>query len=222
MQVIIVAGGAGSRMKSDIPKQFIELSGKPILIHSIMAFAEFYEGSMPIVVLCPSQLEIWTHLCKLHNFKQAHRIVAGGKTRFHSVKNGLEAITDCKAGLVAVHDAVRPLVSKQTIIKCINDATKYGCAIPAIAVADTVREVFDDNTSKMLNRASLRLIQTPQIFDLQLLKNAYEQQYSASFTDCASVFESAGNSIFLTEGNPENIKITTPYDLAIAEIVSRV
>ena len=217
MRVIIVAGGVGLRMKTDTPKQFLELSGKPVLIHSLMAFADVCEGSLPVVVMCHSQLERWKNLCKKHNFTMPHRIVGGGATRFYSVKNGLSAIPDEEQGLVAVHDAVRPLVSRKTIEECIKAAKKFGCAVPAIPVVDTVREVDYQNNNRMIDRAELRLIQTPQIFDIKLLKKAYKQEYTDDFTDCASVFERAGNKIYLTEGNVENIKITTAHDLKIAE-----
>ena len=182
-----------------------------------MAFTDFCEGALPVIVICHSQIKRWKELCKEYNFLLPHQIVEGGATRFHSVKNALSAIPDDEKGLVAVHDAVRPLVSRQTIVNCFNGATKYGCAVPAIPVVDTVREVYDLNNNRMLNRASLRLIQTPQVFDVKLLKKAYNQEYTETFTDCASVFESAGNKIYLTEGNVENMKITTAHDLILAQ-----
>ena len=218
MWVIIVAGGAGSRMKANMPKQFLEICGKPILMHTITAFIDACEGVHPVVVLCPSQLKRWQKLCRVHNFTLPHKIAKGGSTRFHSVKNGLSLLPD--AGLVAVHDGVRPLASKETITNCFLDAAKYGCAVPAVSVSDSVREV-SDKTNRMLDRSTLRLIQTPQVFDVGLLKKAYEQEYTMSFTDCASVFESAGNVIHLTEGNADNIKITTSHDFLIAEALMK-
>ena len=218
MRVIILAGGSGLRMQTNIPKQFLEICGKPILVHTIMAFVEACEGGLPVVVICPSQIKRWKELCKRHNFSLPHQIVEGGATRFQSVKNGLSLIPDDEKGLVAIHDGVRPLVSRQTIIDCCRDAAKYGCAVPCVPVVDSVRDV-SGQTSRMLNRSSLRLIQTPQVFDIALIKKAYQQEYITSFTDCASVFESAGNIIHLTDGNSENIKITSTGDMVVAKAI---
>ena len=215
--VIIVAGGMGSRMQADLPKQFLELCGRPILIHSIMAFAEAINDIRVVVVLPAAQIEFWQKLCNRHEFTLPHDIVEGGATRFHSVKNGLSLLHD--EGLVAIHDGVRPLVSKQTITGCFYEAAIHGCAVPVVPVIDSVREVTG-STSRMLNRTALRLIQTPQVFDIASLKKAYEQEYTPSFTDDASVFEKAGYHIHLTEGNVENIKITTPNDLIVAEALN--
>jgi len=212
MWAIIVAGGSGLRMQTDVPKQFLELCGKPILMRSIMAFA--CEGIQAVVVLPLSQIGYWQELCSRHNFALPHQIAEGGATRFHSVKNGLSLLPD--EGLVAIHDGVRPLVSRQTITNCFREAESYGCAVPVAPVNDSVREV-SGQTSRMLDRATLRLIQTPQVFDIALLKKAYEQEYTPAFTDDAAVFEKAGHAIRLTEGNAENIKITTPNDLKVAE-----
>jgi 2-C-methyl-D-erythritol 4-phosphate cytidylyltransferase len=212
--VIIVAGGSGSRMQTDVPKQFLELCGKPILMHSIEAFADACEGIGVIVVLPALQIDYWQELCKQRGFTLPHQIVGGGNTRFHSVKNGLSSLSG--DGLVAIHDGVRPLASRQTITACFREAAEYGCAIPALPVVDSVREV-SEQTNRMLNRSTLRLIQTPQVFNVNLLKKAYEQEYSTAFTDDASVFEQAGYAIRLTEGNVENIKITTQKDLLVAE-----
>ena len=211
---IIVAGGSGSRMKTDMPKQFLELSGKPVLMYSIMAFANACDGIRIVVVLPASQIEKWQELCRNHDFTFSHNITEGGNTRFHSVKNGLSLLSG--DGLVAIHDGVRPLVSIQTITGCFREAASYGCAVPALPVIDSVREV-SGLTNRMLDRSALRLIQTPQVFDIALLKKAYEQEYSPVFTDDASVFEKAGHAIHLTEGNVENIKITTPNDMLVAQ-----
>jgi 2-C-methyl-D-erythritol 4-phosphate cytidylyltransferase len=212
MWAIIVAGGSGSRMQAEVPKQFLELCGKPILMHSIEVFAG--EGIRVIVVLPSSQIEYWKELCSRYGFTLPHDIAEGGATRFHSVKNGLSALPG--KGLVAIHDGVRPLVSRQTVAGCFREAADYGCAVPAVPVIDSVREV-SGLTNRMLDRSALRLIQTPQVFDIALLKKAYEQEYTPAFTDDASVFEKAGHTIRLTEGNAENIKITTPNDLVVAE-----
>lgn len=211
---IIVAGGSGSRMQKDVPKQFLELCGKPVLMHSIMAFANFSESIRMIVVLPSLQIRYWRELCSRYDFTIPHEIIGGGSTRFHSVKNGLSLLSG--EGLVAIHDGVRPLVSRQTIANCFCEAASHGCAVPTTPVNDTVREVADLK-NRMLDRSILRLIQTPQVFDCSLLKKAYEQPYSPAFTDDASVFEKSGHAIHLTEGNVENLKITTQNDLIAAE-----
>jgi 2-C-methyl-D-erythritol 4-phosphate cytidylyltransferase len=215
---IIVAGGSGSRMQANVPKQFLELCGKPVLMHSIMAFADACEDIRIIVVLPSSQIEYWQELCCRYDFRLPHEMIAGGSTRFQSVKNGLSLLSG--EGLVAIHDGVRPLVSRQTIISCFTEAAKYGCAVPVLPVTDSVREI-SGMTSRILDRTVLRLIQTPQIFNIALLKKAYEHPFSPSFTDDASVFEKAGHAIHLTEGNIENIKITTPNDMMVADALKR-
>ena len=214
---IIVAAGSGSRMQTETPKQFLELRGKPILMHSIMAFANACEDIRMIVVLPPSQIESWQKLCSRYDFTLKHDVVVGGDTRFHSVKNGLSRLAG--DGLVAIHDGVRPLASQKTIIGCFREAATYGCAIPVVPVIESVREL-SEQTNRILDRSALRLIQTPQVFDIALLKKAYEQEYSPAFTDDASVFEKAGHKIHLTDGNVENIKITTQNDLVVAEAMA--
>ena len=212
--VIIVAGGSGSRMQTETPKQFLDLHGKPILMRTISAFADACEGVLPVVVLPPSQIDKWLKLCEIHDFRLPHRVVEGGSTRFQSVKNGLISLPD--NGLVAIHDGVRPLVSRQTVIDCFHAASIYGCAVPAIPVVDTVREI-NGSKNRLIDRSKLCLIQTPQVFDIAKLKKAYGQEYLPSFTDDAAVYENAGNTIHLTDGNVENIKITAPNDLIVAE-----
>lgn len=215
---IIVAGGSGSRMQTDVPKQFLEFCGRPVLMHTIMAFADACEGIRVIVVLPPLEIGYWRELCSRYGFTLKHETVGGGNTRFHSVKNGLSLVSG--EGWVAIHDGVRPLVSRQTITGCFREAASYGCAVPVLPVTDSVREV-SGLTGRMLDRSVLRLIQTPQVFEITALKKAYEQAYMPAFTDDASVFENAGHTIHLTEGNTENIKITTPNDLIIAEALKR-
>ena len=215
--VIVVAGGTGSRMQTDVPKQFLELCGRPVLIHSIMAFAETFNDIRVMVVLPASQTGYWQQLCNRYRFTLPHEITEGGATRFHSVKNGLSLLPE--EGLVAIHDGARPLVSRQTITNCFCEAATHGNAVPVTPVVDSVREITETD-SRMLNRSALRLIQTPQVFDIAALKKAYQQEYTPSFTDDASVFEKAGFHIHLTEGNAENIKITTPYDLMIAKTIA--
>ncbi len=211
--VIVVAGGSGSRMQSEVPKQFIELCSKPILMHSVAAFADYDKDIQIVVVLPSAQIDRWRELCRRYDFTVSHQITEGGDNRFRSVRNGLSMISD--EGLVAVHDGVRPLVSRQTISSCFREAERYGNAVPTVRMIDAGREVSETG-SHPVDRLKLRLIQTPQVFDIKLLKAAYDCDYSPDFTDDASVFERAGHVIRLTEGNPENIKITTQHDLVIA------
>jgi 2-C-methyl-D-erythritol 4-phosphate cytidylyltransferase len=212
--VIIVAGGKGERMQADIPKQFLEIKGKPILMHTIEVFLIYNSDIQPIVVLPAIQIEFWKDLCKKHNFKVPHEIIVGGSTRFESVKNGLKAVKI--PSIIAVHDGVRPLVSIDTIARCFDEAEKNGAAIPVIELVDSIRQVTKSG-NQSVDRNNFKLVQTPQIFDGELLKNAYQQEYSAFFTDDASVVESLGVTIKLVEGNRKNIKITNEYDLKLAE-----
>jgi 2-C-methyl-D-erythritol 4-phosphate cytidylyltransferase len=216
---VIVAGGSGVRMGSQIPKQFLELCRKPVLMHSITAFTDYRNDIHVVVVLPGSQTGYWKELCLRYNFVIPHELVEGGDTRFHSVRAGLSALPD--TGLVAVHDGVRPLVSRETIDRCFQTALQYTNAVPTIKTADSIREIAEDG-SRIIDRSKIRMVQTPQVFDLSLLKEAYKQEYTDDFTDDASVFERAGNTIRLTEGNVENIKITTPYDLLIAEATKQI
>ena len=212
--VIIVAGGKGERMQTEIPKQFLEIKGKPILMHTIDQFRIYNSDIQQIIVLPVTQIEFWKDLCKKHNFKVPHEIIVGGSTRFESVKNGLKAVKI--PALVAVHDGVRPLVSIDTIARCFDEAEKNGAAIPVIELVDSIRHVTK-NGNQSVDRNNFKLVQTPQIFDGELLKKAYQQEYSAFFTDDASVVESLGVTIKLVEGNRKNIKITNEYDLKLAE-----
>lgn len=213
---IIVAGGKGERMKADIPKQFLEINGKPILMHTLDAFYAF-DNSLKLVVVLPEvQISFWKTLCYKHSYSTPHRIVAGGTSRFHSVKNGLSAITNEE--LIAVHDGVRPLVSGETIARCFYAAQKYKAAIPVMDSVESIR-VVEGESSKSVDRSAYKMVQTPQIFDAELLKKAYEQEFSDLFTDDASVVEKLGVEVHLVDGNRENIKITTTYDLQIAEML---
>lgn len=211
--VIIVAGGSGTRMKSAIPKQFLELEGMPVLMRTITRFYSYDEHMSIIVVLPALQTTEWQRLCEKHAFSVKHQVTTGGETRFHSVKNGLNLIHT--SGIVAIHDGVRPLVSRETIQRCFETAHRLGNAIPCIPVHETVRQV-SDSESKTIDRSTLRLIQTPQVFDVELVKKAYESPYSQKFTDDASVLENLGENINLVNGNRENIKITEPSDLILA------
>lgn len=211
---LIVAGGSGSRMNSSVAKQFIELSGKPILMRTIETFFKFDQTFIIILVLPKEQQYFWQILCEKHHFSIVHQVVSGGETRFQSVKNGLAAITS--DGIVAIHDGVRPLVSHATILRCFDTAMKWGNAIPCLPLYESLRMV-NDNENAFIDRSALRIIQTPQVFSSSLIKNAFEQEFEPAFTDDASVLEKTGEKIQLVEGNRENIKITDPLDLVIAE-----
>lgn len=214
---IIVAAGSGSRMQSVVPKQFLLLNGIPVLMHTINSFHS--SGTKPqIIVVLPSDSHTyWDELCKEHNFDIQHQLVDGGETRFHSVRNGIGLI-DEEDAIIAIHDAVRPLISKETIDESYECAVKYGNAIVAIKSRDSVRQI-KDNRSVSLIRDEIYLIQTPQTFQSAQLKKAYLQPYQANFTDDASVVEQTGVNINLINGSYQNIKITFPEDIAIAEFL---
>ncbi|MGD0584017.1 MAG: 2-C-methyl-D-erythritol 4-phosphate cytidylyltransferase [Bacteroidales bacterium] len=214
LYVVIVAGGSGKRMGAETPKQFLELAGRPVLMHTIERFHKFDESIEIITVLPENQLRFWTELQKKYSFTIPHTLVKGGAHRFISVKHGLEFVSD--HGLVAVHDGVRPLVKPETIKKCFETAEKLGNAIPVVSPADSLR-LLDDHRNEPINRMNIKQVQTPQVFDAALLKKAYKQPYDTSFTDDATVVEKTGVKIHLVEGNRENIKITNPEDLFIAQ-----
>lgn len=212
--VIIVAGGKGLRMGTDIPKQFLPIGGKPVLMWTIEAFYH-YDVDMHLVLVLPENfVNYWKQLCKEYNFTYSHDIALGGETRFHSVKNGLEKID---AGYVAVHDAARPFASEQLIAACFNDAEKHQASIPVVPMTDSCRMVDEEGVSHLLDRSRLRLVQTPQVFSVELLKKAYETSFMDFFTDDASVVEYAGYTISLVAGETSNIKITNPIDMRIGE-----
>lgn len=211
---LIVAGGAGRRMGTAVPKQFLELAGKPILMHTAERFFSFDPAIRIIIVLPGDQFSLWNELKVKHSFSLAHSIARGGRTRFESVRNGLELVDD--DSLVAIHDGVRPLVSKTTIRNCFETAALYGNAIPAVSPADSVRIVTGAGNMPV-NRHYLRLIQTPQVFISRLIKKAYTADFNPEFTDDAMVLEKTGEEIRIVEGNRENIKITNPEDMIIAE-----
>ena len=216
--VIIVAGGKGLRMGSDIPKQFLPIGGRPVLMRTIERFREYSPTLQIILVLPKAQQEYWKELCLKHNFTVAYQLADGGETRFHSVQHGLALIPDNAEGIVGVHDGVRPFPSIEVIRNCYETAREKKTAIPVIPVVETVRHLKGE-TSETVPRNDYRLVQTPQTFDIQLLKAANRQPYNDGFTDDASVVEAFGFDITLVEGNRENIKITTPYDLKIAEVL---
>src|SRR3712207_5923154 len=219
--IIIVAGGKGLRMGADIPKQFIPVGGKPILMHTIERF-HAYDKAMEIILVLPeSQQEYWRQLCQTYHFKIAHRVVNGGETRFESSKNGLNAIPEEAQGLVGIHDGVRPFVSLGTIKACYDAAEVSHAVIPVLPVTDTLRYIDPAGEGRNVLRSDYRIVQTPQVFDITLAKKAFEQPYRESFTDDASVVEALGCAVTMAEGNRENIKVTTPFDLKIAETLLR-
>ena len=227
--VIIVAGGKGLRMGGDIPKQFLPIGGKPILMRTLERFRAYSETLQIILVLPEAQQDYWQELCKQYEFQVDYQIANGGQTRFHSVQNGLALVPDDAEGVVGVHDGVRPFPSIEVITRCYETARQTKAVIPVIPVVETVRQILPSNQSNpnavsnpssiTVPRDQYRLVQTPQTFDIQLLKAANRQPYNDGFTDDASVVESYGHPITLVEGNRENIKITTPYDITVAEAI---
>ena len=209
---IIVAGGQGIRMNSDIPKQFLLINSTPVLMHTISKFSHL---DQVILVVPKTQKEYWNSLCKTHNFNIPHTIVEGGKTRFHSVKNGLEKVDN--NSIVAIHDAVRPLISIELINSLITETIKGVAVIPIIPVKDSIRKVEGEN-SIHINRSNLYKVQTPQCFLSDEIKEAYAQEYSEKFTDDASVLESNGGKIVTILGEEKNLKITTDEDFKIVEL----
>jgi len=213
---IIVAGGSGKRMGGPIPKQFMLVKGKPLLCWTIEAFHAF-DPAMPIIVVLPeTQITIWKALCIGHGFLIEHEVVAGGEERFHSTRNGLAAITG--DGVVAVHDGVRPLVSKEMIARCFAAAEEHGAAIPVVPITSSVRRV-DDGTSEPIDRSALRAVQTPQCFRTDVLRKAFELPYDVAFTDEATLVERTGAKVHLVAGEEHNLKVTTPADLRFAELL---
>jgi 2-C-methyl-D-erythritol 4-phosphate cytidylyltransferase len=226
---LIVAGGSGTRMGHQLPKQFLEVAGKPVLMHTMTIFSDFDPAMQLFLVLPESYHALWQELCLNYGFHLSHRVVSGGDTRFASVKNGLEAISS--EGIVFIHDGVRPLVSSDTLSRCLETATLFGNAIPVVPVSESVRRMEGNTTSRAnqtgdtfagelshpIDRTGLVLIQTPQTFRLSLIREAYQQKYTPEFTDDASVLEKTGETIRLVEGNRHNIKITWPEDLLLAD-----
>ena len=206
-------------MKAALPKQFLLLAGRPVLMHTVERFSTFDPLISIIVVLPAEHHALWRQLCAEHSFGVSHTVVAGGEERFYSVKAGLEQVAEEMTGdagtLIAIHDGVRPLVSHDTIWRCFSDAEEFGNAIPFIEPADSVR-VLDGDDSRPVHRSTVRLIQTPQVFRGSVIIKAYDREFDASFTDDATVAEADGIKIHLTHGNRENLKITTPEDLAVA------
>lgn len=212
--VIIVAGGSGKRMGGEMPKQFLLVSGKPILMHTVESFARVNEDFKFVLVLPEAHFSTWNALVEQYNFTIPLTLVSGGAERFFSVKNALDYVPE--GALVAVHDGVRPFASVQTINEAFDVAAEKGAAVPVIDEVDSLRRVLN-GASQAVNRSEYKRVQTPQVFQSTILKNAYNQEFSSFFTDDASVVESIGHTITLTTGNVENIKITTPHELLLAE-----
>lgn len=212
---IVVAGGTGSRMKGDLPKQFMLLSGKPVICYSIEAFAAYDSTIEIILVIHPQYIPYWEQLSAKFHLTSQPLVVAGGETRFDSVKNGLMKIVE--DGFVAVHDAARPVIQADFIRNIFATASEFGSAMPGVPLNDTIRIVEGDST-RQLDRTFLQAMQTPQVFKVSELKQAYTQSFSEMFTDDASVMQSAGFPLHLTEGRPENIKITHSQDIELAEV----
>lgn len=216
LSVIITAGGIGKRMNSKIPKQFLLIDNQPILMKTISLFTE-YQNTEIILTLPTDWWVYWNELCEKFNFKVPHQLVAGGEERFDSIKN---ALIHAQGEIVAIHDAVRPFVSKQTIENCLKLTKEKGNAIPTITIPFSLRK-GDENKSESVNRSDFFNVQTPQFFKTEMIKKAYNQPYQSIFTDDASVVESIGQNIYLSAGNEENIKITTPLDLEIATLINQ-
>lgn len=217
--VVIVAGGKGSRAGGEIPKQFQLLGEKPMLMHTIEVFYNFDPAMRIVVVLAKEYRDFWKELCQRHRFEIRHSIADGGETRFHSVKNGLSQISVDE--IVGIHDAARPFVTKEVIERCYREAFDFRCGIiPVVEEKNSVRLITGyENTA--LDRTKIRVVQTPQVFPADLLKNAYETPYLDKFTDDASVAEDAGIQIKLVKGDEQNIKITTPLDMMFADFLCK-
>lgn len=222
--VVIVAGGKGLRMGGDLPKQFIPMHGKPLLMHTLEAFYNWNNEAEIILVLPLDHQPYWQMLCKEIRCKAPHRIVTGGETRFHSVRNGLEFIesellSSGELAIIAVHDGVRPFVSSDTIDSCFKSAGNNGAAIPVLPMIDSLREIKSEDESFPVDRSKYCSVQTPQVFRSDILFESYKQEYNTLFTDDASVVEAKGYKVSLVNGNRKNIKITTPFDLLIAKAI---
>ena len=218
--IIITAAGSGQRMGASLPKQFLLVAGKPVLMRTIERFVAAGESLNIILTLPHEQQEYWQRLCEEHRFSVPLTVVDGGKTRFHSVRNGLMAIPEGANGVVGVHDGVRPFVSIDVIKRCYDAARRAGSAAPVVPIADSLRLMAGEKWAHNVPRNAYRAVQTPQVFDISTLKAAFSQPFADSFTDEVSVVESLGKAVNTVEGNRENIKLTTPIDLKLAEILA--
>ncbi len=217
--IIIVAGGKGQRMGSSLPKQFLLLCGKPVLMHTIEAFHS-YSTSLEIILVLPEEQQThWKELCEEYGFTTPHTVVSGGSTRFESSRNGISVIPDDADGVVGIHDGVRPLVSAAVIDRCYESARENYAAIPVMPLTDTLRFVGESGCGRNVLRSDYVIVQTPQVFDIALAKRAFSLPYKESFTDDASVVEDLGCQVSVVEGCRENIKLTTPFDMKVAEAI---
>ncbi|MCI6234937.1 MAG: 2-C-methyl-D-erythritol 4-phosphate cytidylyltransferase [Prevotella sp.] len=217
--IIIVAGGKGQRMGSSVPKQFLLLCGKPVLMHTIEAFHS-YSTSLEIILVLPEEQQThWKELCEEYGFTTPHTVVSGGSTRFESSRNGISVIPDDADGVVGIHDGVRPLVSAAVIDRCYESARENYAAIPVMPLTDTLRFVGESGCGRNVLRSDYVIVQTPQVFDIALAKRAFSLPYKESFTDDASVVEDLGCQVSVVEGCRENIKLTTPFDMKVAETI---
>lgn len=214
--LIIAAAGNSSRMNNETPKQYLVINGKPVIIWTLETFKAYVEVRNMVVVISKDHEDYWNNIVKYYPEFSDCKIAFGGPQRFHSIKSGLKFIPDNT--LVAIHDAARPMVNSKTIENCFNTAMKKGNAVPVINFNESVRQK-SGSTNTPIERESLKIVQTPQVFYANILKNAYQQVFNESFTDDASVVEKDGNNIYLTEGNPENIKLTTSLDLRLASFI---
>ncbi len=214
--IVLVAGGQGTRMGSETPKQFHLVAGKPLVMHTFDAFSIFFGKADFLLVLPELEIGRWKHLCADYGFDLPHRIVEGGPTRYHSVKNALSFVEE--KSLVFIHDAVRPLVSEDVLLDALQVARIHGTAIPAIPVKEALRRV-ENGISRAVDRNRYRTVQTPQVFRSEILKTAYRQAYRDTFTDDAAVVESTGRPLHLVEGHPDNIKVTHPGDIGYVEAI---
>jgi 2-C-methyl-D-erythritol 4-phosphate cytidylyltransferase len=212
---IIVAGGNGSRMGTDLPKQFLLIAGIPVLMHTIRNFYDFDPSLQLVLVLPEAEIISWDNLCRKYQFTIPHQVIVGGNTRFQSVKNGLSLVSKCD--LIAIHDGVRPFVCHETVARCFDCADQNGAAIPVLPANESLRE-GTMNESVPVDRSRFYLVQTPQVFKASIIQEAYNQTFIPEFTDDASVVEHSGTAVQLVLGNRENIKITFPEDLMVAEM----
>lgn len=216
--IIVVAGGKGIRMGGEMPKQFQLIGGKPVVMVTLERLHVADPSIQFILVLPAEHMELWKELCKEYSFAVPLILTQGGSTRFHSVQNGLAQVDDIEEALVGVHDGVRPFVSREVLENCFREAWIHGAAIPMLDLQDSLRHIVGGNgVTEVVPRDRYRLVQTPQVFKLSLLRRAYEQRFMESFTDDASVVEALGEQVVGVEGNRENIKLTTPFDLMVAK-----
>lgn len=211
--VIITAGGIGKRMGGNIPKQFMEIAGKPLLFHTIERFHQFNASAQILLTLPESWVDYWDELINTYQFGVTHEVIVGGKERFHSIQN---AVHYCDGDFVLVHDGVRPLVSEETLTRCLEALELHDAVIPVVEVKESLRKM-NGNLSQAVDRGDYRVVQTPQCFEINVLRGAYQQEYHKGITDDASLVEQSGVRVHCVDGNPENIKVTTPVDLILAE-----